>query len=88
MAKVALITGITGQDGSYLAELLLEKDNQLKPKETNEFIQLIHQSSKNAYSLLDNLLTWAQSQTGSLEFVPKKIKISPIIDSYTRISRI
>ena len=24
--KVALITGITGQDGSYLSELLLEKD--------------------------------------------------------------
>ena len=26
MTKVAFITGITGQDGSYLAELLLEKD--------------------------------------------------------------
>ena len=26
MNKIALITGITGQDGSYLAELLLEKD--------------------------------------------------------------
>ena len=25
MGKTALITGITGQDGSYLAELLLEK---------------------------------------------------------------
>ena len=25
MSKIALITGITGQDGSYLAELLLEK---------------------------------------------------------------
>jgi GDPmannose 4,6-dehydratase len=25
MARTALITGITGQDGSYLAELLLEK---------------------------------------------------------------
>ena len=24
--KTAIITGITGQDGSYLAELLLEKD--------------------------------------------------------------
>ena len=24
--RVALITGITGQDGSYLSELLLEKD--------------------------------------------------------------
>jgi GDPmannose 4,6-dehydratase len=26
MSKIAFITGITGQDGSYLAELLLEKD--------------------------------------------------------------
>ena len=25
----ALITGITGQDGSYLAELLLEKDHEV-----------------------------------------------------------
>jgi GDPmannose 4,6-dehydratase len=25
MSKVALITGITGQDGAYLAELLLSK---------------------------------------------------------------
>ncbi len=29
MKKVALITGITGQDGSYLAEFLLEKDYQV-----------------------------------------------------------
>ena len=25
MGKIALITGVTGQDGSYLAELLLSK---------------------------------------------------------------
>ena len=29
MSKVALISGITGQDGSYLAELLLEKDYEV-----------------------------------------------------------
>src|SRR5207253_7122247 len=29
MAKIALISGITGQDGSYLAEFLLEKDYQI-----------------------------------------------------------
>ena len=29
MAKRALITGITGQDGSYLADLLLEKDYEV-----------------------------------------------------------
>ena len=27
--KIALITGITGQDGSYLSELLLEKDYEV-----------------------------------------------------------
>ena len=27
--KVALITGVNGQDGSYLAELLLEKDYEV-----------------------------------------------------------
>lgn len=29
MKKIALITGITGQDGSYLAELLLEKEYEV-----------------------------------------------------------
>lgn len=29
MEKIALITGITGQDGSYLAEFLLEKGYQV-----------------------------------------------------------
>jgi len=28
--KVALVTGITGQDGSYLAELLLEKGYEVR----------------------------------------------------------
>lgn len=63
-----------------LSELLLEKDNELNNEETNEFIELIHQSSKNTFSLLDNLLTWSQSQTGSLEFTPKNTEISAIID--------
>ena len=29
MSKVALITGITGQDGAYLCELLLDKGYQV-----------------------------------------------------------
>ncbi|WP_237218655.1 GDP-mannose 4,6-dehydratase, partial [Rothia nasimurium] len=29
MRKRALITGITGQDGAYLTELLLEKDYEV-----------------------------------------------------------
>ena len=37
MSKIALITGITGQDGSYLAELLLEKKYQVHGIVREEF---------------------------------------------------
>ena len=35
--KVALITSITGQDGSYLAELLLEKNLLILNKNNTDF---------------------------------------------------
>ena len=35
MTKKAIITGITGQDGSYLAELLLEKGVKIVYKKTD-----------------------------------------------------
>ena len=34
--KVAIITGISGQDGSYLAELLLSKGYQVWPPPPSE----------------------------------------------------
>jgi GDPmannose 4,6-dehydratase len=46
MPKRALITGITGQDGSYLAELLLEKGYQVfgmtRRSSTNSFDRISH----------------------------------------------
>ena len=45
--KTALITGITGQDGSYLAELLLEKGYEVHG--------LIRRSSQRNTNLLDNI---------------------------------
>ena len=48
-AKTALITGITGQDGSYLTELLLEKGYTIHG--------IIRRSSQNNTKLIDHLLT-------------------------------
>ena len=39
-SKKALITGITGQDGSYLSELLLEKGYQVEHLESYFHIEL------------------------------------------------
>lgn len=56
MSKVALITGITGQDGSYLAEFLLEKgyevhgikrrSSSLNTQRIDHIYQDVHESNK------------------------------------------
>jgi len=48
MTKRALITGITGQDGSYLAELLLSKGY--------EVVGVIRRSSTDHYERIDHLM--------------------------------
>src|SRR4026207_2346999 len=47
MAKRALITGITGQDGSYLADLLLEKGY--------EVFGMVRRSSTENFERIDHL---------------------------------
>ena len=47
MSKKALITGVTGQDGSYLAELLLEKGYEVRG--------MVRRSSVAKRELIDHL---------------------------------
>ena len=49
MKKIALITGITGQDGSYLADYLLKKNN------LNVHGIIRHNSSMKNRSRIDHL---------------------------------
>ena len=48
MSKTAFITGITGQDGSYLAEFLLKKDYKV--------VGLVRRSSTKSIERLDHLV--------------------------------
>ena len=48
MAKTALITGITGQDGSYLAELLLDKGYKV--------VGIVRRSTNYRYPNIDHLI--------------------------------
>jgi len=72
MSKIALITGITGQDGSYLAELLLNKNylvhgivrNEIKKKNVKSFWRIkkiikdlkLHNLDFNNFNQLNNLI--------------------------------
>lgn len=59
--KKALITGITGQDGSYLAELLLEKGY--------EVFGIVRRSSSLNTSRIDHLLSNAHHTSGKINQV-------------------
>ena len=56
--KIALITGITGQDGAYLAELLIEKGYEVHG--------VRRRSSVLNTERIDHLISEPQSQNGSL----------------------
>lgn len=56
--KIALITGITGQDGSYLAELLLDKGYQV--------FGMVRRGSIDRYDRLDGILDKIRLVSGDL----------------------
>jgi GDPmannose 4,6-dehydratase len=58
VSKRALITGITGQDGSYLAELLLEKDYEVHG--------MVRRSSTETFQRLTNIRDAIVLHTGDL----------------------
>ena len=58
-SKKALITGITGQDGSYLAELLINKSYEVHG--------IIRRSSNANYSRIDNLLDHSNKNKNTIK---------------------
>jgi PAS domain S-box-containing protein len=50
--------------------------NDMSPSEIKEYSTLLHGSAISLYSLLENLLEWAQFQKGSISFSPKSLCLS------------
>ncbi len=59
-------------------ELLLENLSDYSLDKLEEFIQILYDTSRHSYALLENLLEWSRSQTGRLEMNSEKIKIYDI----------
>jgi signal transduction histidine kinase len=62
-----------------LSKTLLESFETLDQEEIQECIQGIHETSKHGFHLLSNLLEWAKSQTGRIQWSPKYIDLRPIM---------
>ncbi|HEX2935765.1 MAG TPA: two-component regulator propeller domain-containing protein, partial [Bacteroidales bacterium] len=58
-----------------LSEVLLMNFDKIAPEKAKKYIDLIHSSSATGSSLLENLLTWSRSQTGTIAFEPETIDL-------------
>ena len=69
------------------SQLLLEDAEDNNTQEVLKYAQIILNSSERAMGLLTNLLDWARSQTNRMEFNPKLIDLSMLIQSVLQLFR-
>lgn len=65
------------------SEILLEQVKDKDYDRIEEFTNIIIQSSNRAMDLLTNLMEWAQSQSGRMDFSPENFDIIPLLDEVT-----
>jgi len=70
-----------------LSELLVEDIEQYSREEIREVSEQLHQSNKNIYKLLENLLEWSRVQTGMITFSPKKIVLNTLIKENVELNK-
>ncbi len=62
------------------SELMINNLDAYDRKQISEFINIIHSTSKNAYSLLENLLEWSRTQAGRIELKPERIDLFILVE--------
>ncbi len=61
------------------SDILERNFTYLTDGEKKEYISVISDSSQNLYKLLDNLLQWTRTQTGTINYMPERFKIDSLI---------
>jgi signal transduction histidine kinase len=68
------IMGITS-----IGKMLLDKYGKLEEQEREEIINLLYGSAQRTSALLENLLQWAEAESGRMEFNSREIRVKPFI---------
>jgi signal transduction histidine kinase/DNA-binding NarL/FixJ family response regulator len=61
-------------------ELLTENIDQMDNGTIRELAQVLNDSAKSGYAILQNLLDWSRSQTGMITFNPENIDLKNLVD--------
>lgn len=62
-----------------LLQILTEENHKMSETSKNEMIESLYQSTKNVYSLIENLLEWSQTQRKRVSFNPKPVNVHQIV---------
>jgi len=66
---------------SSLLEYLNSSFDEFSNDELKDILLTLDKSAKNISSLLENLLFWAQSQIGKIEYKPKELDLTSILEN-------
>ncbi|MCW7463154.1 PAS domain-containing sensor histidine kinase [Leptospira limi] len=61
--------------------MLMEDMETRSPKRMRNDLNILYQSSGEVYALLENLLTWARSQTNEISFLPENVSVKTSVDT-------
>lgn len=70
------------------SEVLLARAPAMPPQQVLEYVQIIHDSGKAAYELLENLLEWSRLQLGRMEIRPEPVALARLADRVTTLHRL
>jgi two-component system, sensor histidine kinase and response regulator len=59
---------------------LFENINKLDIEKIRKLAEILNESAKNGYAILQNLLDWSRSQTASLKINPERTNLKALID--------
>ena len=68
-------------------QLLQENRDDLSVEETNEMLEDIGSTTRNTLDLLENLLEWARSQTGGINFKPQELHLNNVVPEILKVTR-
>ncbi len=68
-----------------MLEVMSLNYERLSADENKKFINMLQKSSKQLFDLLENLLHWSRSQTGTIEFSPTKTDLANITESTVKL---
>ena len=58
-----------------LSEIIVNDFEDLTPQEIRDYNKEIYYTLKNAFNLLENLLSWSRLETGKMKFSPEKVNL-------------